>query len=218
MNHLINSPYSEKRKKYLFYLSLIKKTKLKLNEEKQKIFLVLKELEEYFIDYINEINQLTNEINEILNLNNENNFSDSDNNKNYQTKNYDHKKIFRMISKKCHPDKTNDKYKNELFIMASEAIKDNNVHLLIEIYESLNDENNILNLESKYDLIEKQFKSLQDEYSNLINSNTYLIMKLFNSQNKKDKLKAKEFYLDLITYKINELKEFKNQILSKKGE
>ena len=114
--------------------------------------------------------------------------------------------LYRKISQKCHPDKTENKDHHELFKTAKTAYSKNDYSELKKIYEDLFEE---YKSENKLDILKNQFKKIEKDYIELKKKPSFIMTSLFNSDNKLDKMKGKKIFLDLLFSKIFELETLK---------
>jgi len=131
------------------------------------------------------------------------------------------KKLYKIISKECHPDVCEDKHKNELFIDATEACKRGDLKTLLEI-SSILDGDSVK--KEHYQPTEKFFKTKifaleQDlvikirKLEKLMKSNSYIITKLYNSSDILAVSKAEKLFTDFFYDKMVKLSR-KQEILN----
>lgn len=194
-------------------VSTIQKLKDTIIEENKKINLCIHSLETFHGQYCKYLNELEIEIKILrnnLNLNkSEKEKIEVDVDLNMRE---ELKLLFRKISSKCHPDKTDNELLHELFKKAKLAYSILDYSELKNIYNNIYEENYVISDESEIDILKKQLKKIEQDYMFLISKNTYILTKLYNSDKTIDKLKSKKMFLDLLFSKIFELEELKSNL------
>lgn len=231
LKSLINLKKTTLEKEYFLIRSLIYQLDAKIKNENEQITKTIKELEKEVPIYVENINNLNNNIKnlrselqlknaeQILNfVNNEQDNINSDKTEESSTKlNEDDltiKKLYRIISSKCHPDKTDDKSLHDLFILATEAYEHNNYTMIMEIYNKLINphyDNNFsdISIEQKLDIIKKEYDKRKEEFAKLSGTNGYVINTLIKNNNS---TKARKIFLNLLFDQTLELEKLKQQL------
>lgn len=223
LNSLINFKKTKLEKEYFLIRSLIYQLDNKIKNETEQIAKTVKELEKEVPLYVDHINNLNNDIKHLrteLQLKNTNQSVDFVNNEienNTTEVNEDDltiKKLYRLISFKCHPDRTNDKLLHELFILASEAYEHNNYTMILEIYNKIfNLDHNInfsdISIEQKVEIIKKEYDKRKNEFAKLCGTNGYIINTLIKNNNS---TKARKIFLNLLFDQTMELENLKQQL------
>lgn len=229
LNNLTSFSKSKTQKEYFLFNSLLKSLNQKIIEENKKIETIVLSLENEVKEYSDYFKELQSEINKLraknnLRFNNIHNSEeieiDFDHNEHENDPfKKDIKKVYRLISSKCHPDKTNNKYLNSLFVEAAEAYSNYNYMLLLEIYSAVIGENseeinnkNDLSLETKLEILKQEYNNRKEEFDNITNTHGYLIKKLMESEKSKDKYTARKLFLDLLFKQILEFEQLKDEL------
>lgn len=220
MFNLIKTKLQGTDKEYFYYHSLLKRLIKERQEKEIEIDNTIHILECEFNEYVNQIKKLENEILKIRqekNINVPHNNDENENedidiilekteSENINNKNI--KKLFRIISKQCHPDKTDDTSLNDLFVLANDAYSKNNYNILLEIYNKLKynkDSNFNISLEDKINLLKQQFSKEKEYFENFTKTNTYVINSLYKSDNYIDNFRAKQLFSEILFQRMVEL-------------
>lgn len=85
------------------------------------------------------------------------------------------KKLFRIIAQKCHPDKTDDESKHELFRYSRQAYEDGDLGLMEALYKQLKDGRKNLStvLKQRAREVEQEYEVNKSRYEEFIRSNEY---------------------------------------------
>lgn len=229
MNSIINRKQSLLEKEYFLIKSLIMQLDLKFKKESDDITATIKELEAEVPLYVKDINILNDDIKHLrielqvkdptapINDIVEEISIEEDN-----SDNLDIKKMYRMISSKCHPDRTPNVELHQLFILATNAYRSHNYSTILEIYNSLSKTNTAfhfsdISIEQKLEIIKKEYEKRKEEYNKLLTTNGYVISNLVKTNKRTHARKA---FLDLLFNQIIELETLKGQLkdnLSKKS-
>ena len=97
----------------------------------------------------------------------------------------DMKQMYRKISAKCHPDKTNDKELHKLFVLANDAFHENKKPVLYSILNKIN--------------INEKFTNLKEDYDHFCNTIGYKILKEYKAGKINE---ARKLFIDIIFSKI----------------
>lgn len=227
LKNLVSLKKSNQEKDFFILNSLLKNLNKKITIETKQIEITISNLEKEVNDYVKHFTQLQNEINRLreqanVKINPSNNTNEDiqindDDFKDNNNFDNDAKKIYRLISSKCHPDKTNDPHLNQLFIQAAEAYSNYNYTVLLEIYTNLINNESYdkldLSIEKKLEILKKEYENRKMEFDNITKTNGFIIKQLMMSNKFKDKYTARKLFLDLLFNKILELEQLKEELL-----
>jgi hypothetical protein len=235
MFNLLNIGLDSKNKEYFYYHSLLKNIINKKKDAEKEIDETLEVLEKEYSNYVTRIKILEQEIRDIR-LKKEIEFEENEENLDKENLNNDEnkentneqiitddqtinnktiKKLFRNICTKCHPDKTDDVKLNDLFIIANDAMNKHNYSIIIDIYNRLstnNIENINISLDDKLTLIKKQFEKEKEDYNLFTRLNTFIINKLYRSDNAIEIFKARQLFSEILFNRMVELENTKQAI------
>jgi hypothetical protein len=105
------------------------------------------------------------------------------------------KPLFSKIAQKTHPDKSSDKELNALFIKARRAYEENDFFTLMDINNSVFNDNYILTPRESSTLL----KSLEEEFTNLVNSLSYINANKYLNGDDEEKDKALRSHQEHLT-------------------
>ena len=193
----------------LFLNAFIKDTRKKINKEKEECDKVIDILSEEAPAYSKYLNNLNNEINELrtklnLKINMDSEIERNQEN-NKSNKNSNTKLLYKKISQKCHPDKTDDDKLHELFKEAKLAYDENNYSLLADIYSQFYNDLELDNSE-----LEKEYQKLKDQLDKIHTSFGYVIKENFNKGNITT---AREYYLKFLFDQIKSNEALRDQLV-----
>ena len=230
LKSLINLKKTTLEKEYFLIRSLIYQLDDKIKSENEQITKTIKDLEKEVPIYVENINNLNNDIKNLrteLQLKNAEQILNFVNTEKQDVKNEVEeisnklnendltiKKLYRIISSKCHPDKTDDESLHELFILATEAYEHNNYTMIMEIYNKLINphyDNNFsdISIEQKLEIIKKEYDKRKEEFAKLSSTNGYVINTLIKNNNS---TKARKIFLNLLFDQTLELEKLKQQL------
>jgi hypothetical protein len=212
MTNLISIDQLSEDKKIILLISNIERLKTKIKEENEKINLCIQILEQENRDYCVYMKDLEIEITIARNNLNLNPIENEKIEEILDTNIRDELKLlFRKISTKCHPDKTDDIELHNLFKEAKKSYSLSDYSELKKIYESVyNTEfESSTSKESQLEYLKKQLKHVEKNYDELTKKHTYIMTNLYNSDKTVDKMKSKKIFLDLLFAKIFELEDLK---------
>ena len=232
MNSIINLKKTNLEREYFLIKALISQLDAKFKSENEDIIKIIKELESEVPLYVNDITLLNEEIKNLrmelqvktpsdtINSINESIAKEVD--KEEDDDNLDIKKMYRLISSKCHPDKTEDTELHDLFMLATEAYHSHNYSMVLEIYHKLSKTNSNfsfsdISIEQKLEIIKKEYEKRKEEYNKLTITNGYTINNLVKANKRTH---ARKVFLDLLFNQTLELEALKSQLknnLSKKS-
>lgn len=126
------------------------------------------------------------------------------------------KELYRKISRITHPDKTINKYLNELFIIAKKHRNNNDLRSLENIYEIVQNELK----EPSYDFISKKYDELNKKlhqqkmiYNGQILSFEYKLAQLYESYKEEDRLNAETLFINRLNFQtVQYLKEMNKNV------
>ena len=95
--------------------------------------------------------------------------------------------IYKKIAIKCHPDKTDDKYKNKIFVYANKSKKTINLLQLMYLIGKT-DINDIEITESQYSVIQNKITSINSEIEEIKKTIPYL-WEYLNQQQQEEYIK-----------------------------
>jgi len=224
LNSLINFKKTSSEKEYFLIKSLIHQLENKIKIENEQIAKAVKNLESEVPLYVDNIKELNEDIKKLrieLTLKNTtdlpiNSPEIEESITKIEENDLTIKRLYRIISSKCHPDKTPDKELHDLFILASEAYEHNNYSMILEIYNKLtNPEYNYnfsdVDIDKKLELIKKEYDKRKEDYTKLSGTNGYVINNLIKNQNK---TQARKIFLNLLFNQTLELENLKKQLES----
>lgn len=230
MNSIINRKQTLLEKEYFLIKSLIAQIDLKFKLENETIIQTIKELENEVPLYVKDITNLNDEIKNLRielqvkspNIQVENLVDEILPSPIEENDTLDIKKMYRMISSKCHPDKTDNKELHNLFITATGAYHSHNYSVILEIYNSLSQDNlhfqfSDISIEQKLEIVKKEYQKRKEEYDKLLTTNGYVITNLIKTNKK---TYARKAFLDLLFKQIIDLETLRSQLknnLSKKS-
>lgn len=224
-NSLISLDKSRIEKDYLIIRSLINLLNSKIANETKSIEITIIELEKEVPSYVTRFKALETEVGILrskLNLKSSNdeflNTFDIDNfNESTIDLKNEIKRLYRLISSKCHPDKTSNKDLNELFISATEAYNNYNYTMLLDIYSKIINESDLfidkqISIEDRLKLIQEEYDKRKIEYDTLTSTYGYRIKTLIESKLTKDNYLGRKLFLDLLFTKILEFETLKHEL------
>jgi hypothetical protein len=226
MFNLINPKLDKENKEYITYYSLLKNLLKKKGEKEAEVNITIKILEQEFKEYIDQISTLEQEIirirqNKNIEFNNENNeetiFEENVNSAppEDKAKDLNIKSLFRLISKKTHPDKTDNLELHELFVLANDAYNKNNYSIILDIYNKIYNEQDFnlnITIKDKLNLIKEQFNREKETFDNFTKSNTYVINELYKSDKIINNFRAKQLFSEILFARMVELEKIKESI------
>jgi len=106
--------------------------------------------------------------------------------------------MYSKIANECHPDKTDDTSKHEMFLKAKKAMENDDEYAIYEIYKEFDDKVSIEDFVN----LDQQILEKTVELSKLHKSNSYKISLIYDSGKTKD---AKRIYLQGIMEQIQKL-------------
>lgn len=229
MNSIINRKQTLLEKEYLLIKALISQLDSKFKIENDNITNTIKELETEVPIYVNDLVHLNEDIKNLRlelqvkspNYQEESIVDKLSNDNEDHVDNLNIKKMYRMISSKCHPDRTSNEEFHKLFIQATNAYHSHNYSIVLEIYNSLSKLNSSfqfsdISIEQKLEIIKKEYEKRKEEYNKLLTTNGYVITNLVKTDKK---TQARKAFLDLLFNQLIELEKLKSQLknnLSKK--
>jgi hypothetical protein len=218
LRSLINFKKTSLEKDYFLIKSLMYQLNIKIKLENEEIVKAIKRLESEVPNYTDIVKQLNNDITQLriqLQIKNPIEYP-MDEETEIITKIEEHdltiKKLYRLISSKCHPDKTNNSELHELFILASEAYTHNNYLMILEIYNKLTKSDysfTDITIDKKVELIKKEYETYKNEYDKMSRTNGYVIYRLIN-ENKINQ--ARKIFFNILFDQITELEKLKSQL------
>ncbi len=198
----------------ILLISNIGRLKSKINEENEKINSCIHILEQENSNYIQHMKLLEIEVSHIrdnLNLS----FSQKEEIDEVVDTNIreDLKILYRKISIKCHPDKTDNEDYHELFRNAKTAYSKLDYSELKKIYEEVyGEEIKSSETTSQIEILKKQLKKIENDYMELTKKNIYIMTTLYNSSKTLDQMRSKKIFIDLLFAKIFELETLKSNL------
>jgi hypothetical protein len=138
-------------------------------------------------------------------------------------KSADVKTLYRKISSLCHPDKTDDKQKHELYIEAKKAYEEGDGDHLEYLYSTIVDQNssfsakkrNKEDLQKSIDALKKKLDAEMEEYRKIKDSIQYLIHKRYRAEAVTDQIRARHQYSELLFRKIESAAAKKEELEAK---
>ena len=210
MTNLISINQLNEDKQIILLISSIERLKHRIKEENDKINLCIQILEQENKNYCLHMKDLEVEITILRNKLNLNTVETEKVEEVLDANIRDELKIlFRKISSKCHPDKTEDTELHNLFKEAKKSYSISDYSELKRIYDSIYGSDVKFSSKSKIDILQQQLKNIEKDYIELTKKNTYLMTKLYNSNSNLDKIKSKKIFIDLLFARIFELEELK---------
>ncbi len=215
MQNLVSNKQLSEDTEVVVLISNIERLKSKIEEENKKINLCIHILEKEhpnYCDYLEVLKVDVSLIRDKLNLS----FSEKEkiDEKLDVSLTEDLKILYRKISIKCHPDKTDNNEFHELFKNAKKAYSKLDYIKLKEIYEKVYgvELNTEVEQENKIENLKKQLRKVETDYLELTKMNTYIMTSLYNSDKPLNKMKSKKLFLDLLFSKIFELETLKSNL------
>ena len=214
--NIVSSKQLSEDKEVILLISSIERLKNKIKEENNKINSCIHILEKENSNYCQYVKTLEIEISKIrdtLNLNS--NKKEEINNTIDSNIRDDLKLLYRKISSRCHPDKTENEDLHNIFKNAKKAYTLLDYSELKKLYEELFEEkivsaNNTLNIEN----LRIQFKKIEKDYIELTQKSTYVMTQYYYSSEPINIMKSKKIFIDLVFSKIFELETLKSNLLS----
>ncbi len=200
----------------IILISHIERLKTKIKEENEKINSCIHILEQENSNYCQYMKSLEIDVSHIrdnLNLS----FSQKEEIDEITDTNIrdELKTLYRKISSKCHPDKTEDLNFHELFRNAKQAYSKLDYSELKKIYEEVFGETTNSrpdNNSSQIANLKKQLRKIENDYVELTKKNTFIMTSLYNSDKPINRMKSKKIFLDLLFAKIFELETLKSNL------
>lgn len=219
MNSIINLKKTNLEKEYFLLKSLIFTLDSKFKHENEEIITTIKHLETEIPIYVENISNLNNEIIRLrasLQVQNPSTIVHDIEEHKPEAENLDIKHLYRLISSKCHPDKTEDTNLHELFMAATDAYRSHSYSMVLEIYYKLKETNSSssfmfsdITIEQKLEIIKKEYTKKKEEYNKLSTTNGYIINTFIKN---KQVTQARKIFLDLIFNQTLELERLKQQL------
>jgi hypothetical protein len=219
MNSIINLKKTNLEKEYFLLKSLIFTLDSKFKHENEEIITTIKHLETEVPIYVENISNLNSEITRlraVLQVQNPSTIVHDVEEHKPEAENLDIKHLYRLISSKCHPDKTDDTSLHELFMAATDAYRSHSYSMVLEIYYKLKEVNSSssfmfsdITIEQKLEIIKKEYAKKKDEYNKLSTTNGYIINTFIKN---KQVTQARKIFLDLIFNQTLELERLKQQL------
>lgn len=214
--NIVSSKQLSEDKETILLISSIERLKNKIKEENNKINSCIHILEQENLNYCQHIKNLEIEISKIrdsLNLNS--NKKEEINNIIESGMRDELKLLYRKISSKCHPDKTENEDLHIIFKNAKKAYMSLDYSELKRLYEDLFEEkiistNNTPSIEN----LRIQFKKIEKDYIDLTQKSTYIMTQYYYSNESINIMKSKKIFIDLVFSKIFELETLKSNLLS----
>lgn len=214
---LVRISADDKEKQFLYYRSLIKQLIYKKAETELAADQTIKKLELEIPIYVEHVENLDVEVKKLKSKikpekseNQEENIQDIPENLDDKA---EIKQLFKIIASKCHPDKTDDEELHDIFKIAKDAYKKQNIFLMYSVYESFTaGTKEVFNIDKKLEISKAEYLKLKEEYDRFLKTNRYIIHKLFTSQLSRDKFYSRKIFLDLILNRILDLEDLKSSL------
>lgn len=212
MNNIQKIKSSSEEKTILILETMIQIVSKKTKTTLANIEEISKKLELHFekdIKYLIELEFEINKLRSALQLVPKKDIEDT--NKNIDS---DLKKIYKMIASRCHPDKTNNKRLNSIFIEATNAYNKFNYSTLFSLFDRVLDSdsdnfNEKISNKIKIEHLEIELKRRHSELKEINETKGYMIWKLYTEN---EMSKSKKLFIDSIYLKIFEFESLKKQL------